>query len=265
MVSGLGDSLRPVTSPGRIALVRTPISGLWLTATSPRPIDAPLLDTSPDHDRWLAAMDAESEPMAGRLGLEGRMETQVLLGEAVEVHDLHDDWAFVTCPQQPSHKNPRGYPGYLRADHLDLADAEVPTEIPAGSHSTDTPAATVDRAAFLGAVRAHLGMSYLWAGLSPLGLDSSGLVHLPLRELGVLFPRDCSDQSRHCTPVDPADALPGDLLFFARPGAEPDHVGIVTASGRIMHAPQAGRVVEEDMPADRVETLVGAGRISALV
>ncbi|MBO1754097.1 NlpC/P60 family protein [Allobranchiibius sp. CTAmp26] len=262
MVSGLGDSLRPVTAPGRPALVRTPISGLWLTATSPRVIDAPVLDTSPDHDRWLAAMDDQAEPMAGRLGLEGRLETEVLQGEAVEVHDLHGDWAFVTCPEQPSHKNPRGYPGYLRADHLDLDgadDAVVVTD-----RAPTTGATSVDRAAFLDAVRAHVGVTYLWAGLSPLGLDSSGLVHLPLRGLGVLFPRDCSDQARQCAPIDPADVAPGDLLFFARPGAEPDHVGIVSAPGRMLHAPQAGRVVEEDVPPDLVETLAGAGRISAL-
>ncbi|NYJ74780.1 NlpC/P60 family protein [Allobranchiibius huperziae] len=237
------------------------ISGLWLTATSPRPIDAPLLDASPDHDRWLAAMDAEPEPMAGRLGLEGRLETEVLAGESVEVHDLHDDWAFVTCPEQPSHKNPRGYPGYLRAAHLDLGVSESDG---AGDPAPTAGATSVDPAAFLDAVRAHAGVSYLWAGLSPHGLDSSGLVHLPLRTLGVRFPRDCSDQARHCAPVAPADAAPGDLLFFARPGSEPDHVGILTATGRMLHVPQTGRVVEEDVPTDRAETLVCAGRISAL-
>lgn len=257
MVGGLGDSLRPVTGPGHAARVRVPIGGLWLTPTSARSIDRSMLAADPDHERWLHLMDAEPDPIAGRLGLEGRLQSEVLAGETVEVHDHHGEWAFVTCPLQPSHKNPRGYPGYLRTAHLDLTDA---------TPQDGTPHGDVDRASFLAAARRHLGQPWLWAGLSSDGLDCSGLVHLALRELGVLYPRDCADQRRRSAPVHPAEAVPGDLLFFARPGFEPDHVGIVTAPGRILHAPQtSAQVVDEELPPDRARTLAGAGRISALV
>ncbi len=55
---------------------------------------------------------------------------------------------------------------------------------------------------------------------------------------------------------------PGDLYFFARPGRRIHHVGIVVRPGRMVHASETGGVlVEEDLPADRVATLVAAGRL----
>lgn len=56
-----------------------------------------------------------SEP--GSAGPDG-MVTEGLLGEPVEVHSLHGDWAEVTLPWQPSCLDDRGYPGYVREDAL---------------------------------------------------------------------------------------------------------------------------------------------------
>jgi cell wall-associated NlpC family hydrolase len=110
--------------------------------------------------------------------------------------------------------------------------------------------------------RRHLGLPYLWSGVSPLGFDCSGLVLHTWRLLGVVVARDAYAQAELATPVELDAVESGDLYFFARPGQRIHHVGIVVRPGRMVHASETGRVlVEEDLPADRLATLVAAGRL----
>ena len=152
-------------------------------------------------------------------------------------------WVPVVCPWQPSSLDPRGYPGWLREAHLIGDDT--------GGHD-DAPedeSWAVPWARWSG--RPGPGPRAPGAPLPlgrhlPLGLDCSGLVHLVHRELGRVLPRDAHDQQAATEPVDPADALPGDLYFFARPG-ERCTVGIVTGPYRMIHASERRAVVEEPL------------------
>jgi cell wall-associated NlpC family hydrolase len=120
--------------------------------------------------------------------------------------------------------------------------------------------------------RQFVGLRYLWGGTSAWGLDCSGLVHLAFRANRALVPRDAFDQEAapKVRPVPLADVRPGDLYFFARPGQKVYHVGFVTrpvaedGSRWMLHAPESGdqHVVDEPMPAERQELLVGAGRVT---
>jgi cell wall-associated NlpC family hydrolase len=221
---------------------------VWTSPDAPRDIDAAALLDVPDLVAWTASLGAEE-----RLGLHGRVDTQLSAGEPATLLDERDGWAKVAAPWQPSPKDPRGYPGWVRRAHL--ADAR---EAPA------VPIAEIDPSgeAVLGVARRFVGLRYLWGGTSPHGVDCSGLVHLAFRAAGIVVPRDADAQWSASTQVEPGDARPGDLYFFARPDGFVYHVGFVTGAGEMLHAPEGTELVEEaPISAERRGRLVGVGRL----
>jgi hypothetical protein len=256
-----------VPQPVELAVVRVPVTSVWQAPDRPRPVDRPILAPDADSAAWLAALDAhrdEDETGGGRLGLHGRIETQLVLGEPVRIVGTTADgaWAQVRCLWQPSPKSADGYPGWVPTTHLASVTTEAelppypPRTVPAG-HGANGDHPTVSLA------REHLGLPYLWGGLTPSGFDCSGLVHWAWRTLGTRVPRDAYAQQEVLLPLDIEEARSGDLYFFAHPGRRIHHVGIVTAADRMVHASETGGVlVEEDLPPERRATLVAAARVA---
>ena len=161
--------------------------------------------------------------------------TSLVVGEEVFVVEEQGGWTRVLAPDQPTHLDPAGYPGWVRSDALTLADP-------------------------LAVARGFLGTPYVWGGLGREGIDCSGLVHLSFRAVGARVPRDAADQAARAVPVE--QPRPGDLYFFGRPDEPVSHVGFVTERG-LLHASDGVGVVEEPMPEERRATLLGAGRLGA--
>ena len=94
--------------------------------------------------------------------------------------------------------------------------------------------------AILQTAKSMLGFPYIWAGMSPKGMDCSGFVRTVLFMHDIIAPRDSGPQSRVGVRLDKQELLiPGDLVFFGRwDGDTPrvSHVGFYLGKGEFIHS-----------------------------
>ena len=95
--------------------------------------------------------------------------------------------------------------------------------------------------AILKTAHTMLGFPYLWAGMSPKGMDCSGFVRTTLFMHDIIIPRDCSQIYLTGERInDRSQLIPGDLVFFGRyredGSPRPSHVGFYLGEGRFLHS-----------------------------
>jgi cell wall-associated NlpC family hydrolase len=91
--------------------------------------------------------------------------------------------------------------------------------------------------------RAQIGKPCVWGASGPGSYDCSGLTQAAWKSAGVSLPRSTYDQAGAGSTVPPADARPGDLIFFHD---DIGHVGLCTGDGMMIHAPGPGAYVREE-------------------
>jgi cell wall-associated NlpC family hydrolase len=113
------------------------------------------------------------------------------------------------------------------------------------------PVVHVSRARFFGAVNLsgvagiaarYLGVPYVYGGSSPAGFDCSGFVKFVYSQVGVSLPHSAAEQGRMGTRIPVSAAVSGDVVVLD--GGS--HVGIYIGGGRMIDAPEPGRVVSVD-------------------
>lgn len=123
--------------------------------------------------------------------------------------------------------------------------------------------------AILRTARSMTGFPYLWAGMSPKGMDCSGFVRATLALHDIIIPRDASQQApkgeRIAIAPDYGNLLPGDLLFFGRRGENGandrvSHVAFYLGDKQFIHSLGLVTVASLD-PASPIYDAYNTGRL----
>jgi cell wall-associated NlpC family hydrolase len=87
---------------------------------------------------------------------------------------------------------------------------------------------------------AQLGKPYVWAADGPGSYDCSGLTLAAYRTVGITLYHKASVQWTEVHHISRSQLQPGDLVFYRNLG----HVAIYIGSGKVIHAPAPGEVVQ---------------------
>ncbi|MDR2758150.1 MAG: C40 family peptidase [Spirochaetaceae bacterium] len=122
-----------------------------------------------------------------------------------------------------------------------------------------------DRSRVIAAAEQYQGTPYLYGGTDRQGLDCSGLVYLSFRDaLGIDIPRTTAELHAWVEPIQEANLMPGDLVFFNTTGPL-SHVGLYAGNGKFIHAASSGQetgVIYSKLSTSYWKnTFAGAGRI----
>lgn len=102
------------------------------------------------------------------------------------------------------------------------------------------------------------GSPYEWGGVTPCGVDCSGVVQTTFLARGLALPRDSEQQATCGAAISPDDPRPGDLLFFrSEEGHRITHVAFAGEADTLVHSTIAcgGMVQEPWLPGSRAASL----------
>lgn len=108
------------------------------------------------------------------------------------------------------------------------------------------------------AVEHFLGSPYMWGGVTPWGVDCSGLVQTAFQARGMSLPRDSAQQAGCGENISFEAIRPGDLLFFTgESGNGITHVAFAGEGDTLVHSTLScgGMLTEPWLPGTRAASL----------
>lgn len=213
------------------------------------------------------------------------MDTQLLLGAEFDIYDIHNGWAWGQEVQEdgkgyvgyvpnmalargaaePTHRiSAIRAPVFIKPDLKTAIRTTLPLNaklsvdgrdgdyyrIPDMGyvHANHIAAISDANGDFVSVAELHLGLPYVWGGISPDGVDCSGLVQTALRAAGKNCLRDADMQEAslgHALDKD-TDLKRGDLAFWK------GHVGIMQGANTLLHANAHHMLVASEPLADAI-------------
>ena len=245
-------------------------------------------------ERWVsgrpARVVAPTAPLRRRPAPDAPLDTEALMGEAVEIFDEADGYAWVRLATDsyvgylplsvlaegapaPTHRvisvRTFVYPGPdLKLPPLSFLSLGAGVAATGASERGYVPIASggfvfsghlapveTREIDWVATAERLVGVPYLWGGKSSLGIDCSGLVQLSLASSGIAAMRD-SDQQEASLGEElarDADLRRGDLVFWR------GHVGVMVDSERLLHANGHHMAVAAEPLAGAVTRIEGSG------
>jgi gamma-D-glutamyl-L-lysine dipeptidyl-peptidase len=108
-----GRPIAVLAASGEPAWAQVSVATVWIHPTSPRPLDEPALTDPARIATWLSSMS-----VVGRLGLHGRIDTQMLYGRKVIILSQNGKWSDVEIPSQTGNHFPNGVIGWVPSAQL---------------------------------------------------------------------------------------------------------------------------------------------------
>ena len=237
-------------------------------------------------------------PMRSSASHKSEMVSQLLLGECGEILTEEDDFIQIRGLYD-------GYEGWCAKSQLariDNTDAFKPTaytsrktdsallngirvslsiaspvfgKVSAGNYTIEFAEniASVeggdDKAVFIKQLTyRYINTPYLWGGKSSVGIDCSGFTQQVFKILGFALLRDAYQQATQGEAVaSVADAVCGDLAFFANSAGRVTHVGILLDDKTIIHSSGYVRIdpvdeqgITHSVTGERTHALAGVRR-----
>ena len=125
-----------------------------------------------------------------------------------------------------------------------------------GGPGREVPPPSPGASGAVAAAKSQIGVPYVAFRATPgVGFDCSGLTSWAWGRAGVRLPHQSRLQHRVTERIDPADAMPGDLLFFHNPIG---HVAMYLGNGLMIDASMPGRPIA--IHGFRWSKVVGVGR-----